>query len=955
MWEDIILSISSAVGEAICTNWIDKRKRAKLNNRIDNIVAERMNFFADTSLDCNDFYKLVRSRNFIEIIKNYFCSIRDGLSNEEYINCIEDYIYQECPTVNHIEVREFVKNIKVLYEEYLHKMILDFPELNVVFQLMTVSHRDIVSKISESEENVKKYFSSLINNKVQINNEEIDAYHEVCKKEYGIIRFTGISGAENKKAQDINKFYVENTFSYYLTKESRDVYRNGLERIELIQLKDFFNIGNKIVLIGAAGLGKSTTLNYLFCNYEKMYNSYSVKIKIDLKEYAKEIGENKKDLLWCIATEFSKKIKRTRMSFSEIEKILAEFLDQGKCLIILDALDEIPTQAVRDKVRNEIASFCEIYYLNRFIISTREAGYLRNSFDESFLHIKINDFGEEQIRRYSKNWFCSNYPQKEFNDFWEKFSDEVKRARCENLVRNPIVLILALVIFDIEKNLPNRRVEFYKKCIETFLTVREDRKGAFILSEKAKNILGIDSVVPKIAYYKYSHITENIGYKFNYEELKQSVFNAIEVEDKINWGDAVKQYSEYLVDRTELIREIDEDVLDFAHKTFYEYFLAVYFTKEYENNELIELLQEWIGDSNNDELARLIIEVIIQKDDPKQHRAIINYMFDKLETQNDNSRLDNRTDIFMIIADLYLHNMLQPKFHVRYNNTILFHPRYVEMANSFRHRRYIEIIENGVKYDSNVLADMFCEESLSNNRFRDIIDALYYLDNEFNHNVVERLKEVVVEHISELFSIIRNMNKGNVKKNLQKFKNKKNETLVQYFLKDGLQNVLEIPQVYVSIVNLIILYKYDIDISIFFKYNFETNRTFYYYSIPRALLDLVYEAIYDKEKLLLLLILLVHCCMKGTNFIIGYLLGIADRIKNSEEFDKAKVIEFTYWIWKSFNENEEFDMFKKTLEERNLYIFEQDNIYKKLFAEYREREMEIHDPRIRKYIEHNGN
>lgn len=332
MWEDIILSISLAVGEAICTNWIDKRRREKLNNRINNIVVERMNSFADTSLDCNAFYQLVQSRNFIEIIKNYFCSIRDGLSNEQYINCIEDYIYQECPTVNHIEAREFVRKIKVLYEEYLHKMILDFPELNVVFQLMTVSHRDIVSKISESEENMKKYFSSLVNNKVQINNEEIDAYHEVCKKEYGIIRFTGISGAENKKAQDINKFYVENTFSYYLTKESRDVYRNGLERIELIQLKDFFNIGNKIVLIGAAGLGKTTTLNYLFCNYEKMYNSYSVKIKIDLKEYAKEIGENKKDLLWCIATEFSKKIKRTKMRFSEIEKVLAEFLNQGKCL-----------------------------------------------------------------------------------------------------------------------------------------------------------------------------------------------------------------------------------------------------------------------------------------------------------------------------------------------------------------------------------------------------------------------------------------------------------------------------------------------------------------------------------------------------------------------------------------------------------------------------------------------
>ena len=45
-------------------------------------------------------------------------------------------------------------------------------------------------------------------------------------------------------------------------------------------------------------------------------------------------------------------------------------------------------------------------------------------------------------------------------------------------------------------------------------------------------------------------------------------------------------------------------------------------------------------------------------------------------------------------------------------------------------------------------------------------------------------------------------------------------------------------------------------------------------------------------------------------------------------------------------------MFKKTLEERKLYIYEQDNIYKKLFVEYREREMEINDHRIREYIKH---
>lgn len=333
---------------------------------------------------------------------------------------------------------------------------------------------------------------------------------------------------------------------------------------------------------------------------------------------------------------------------------------KGNCLIILDALDEIPTQSVRNKVRDEIGRFCDIYYLNRFIITTREAGYLRNRFDETFLHIRINQFTNQQIKQYSRNWFKSNYTTKNFDEFWIKFRQEVERARCQNLICNPIILILALVIFDVEKSLPNRRVEFYRKCIDTFLTVREDRKAAFQLTEKAKNILGIELVVPKIAFYRFDHLNDHSNYKFSYEELRSAIQDAIEVDDPINWSEAIRLYAQYLVERTELIQEVDEGILDFAHKTFYEYFLAVYFSKVYENKELVELLREWIGDSNYDELARLIIEIVIQNDDPRQHKYLINYMLETLK------KVDlvqpNSQDIFDILADLYNHNMLQPKF-----------------------------------------------------------------------------------------------------------------------------------------------------------------------------------------------------------------------------------------------------------------------------------------------------
>ena len=392
MWQDIVLSIGEAVVNAVSSNWLEKRKRDKFANRINTLIEERMSKFADTSLDCNEIFSFVNSRKFKELVRNFYCSTKDGKSSSEYMDTIERYLYEECPQIDHVEARAFIRGLQELYVDYLHKIIEDSPEMSASFQLLTLSHRDILSKISESEEMMMRYFKSLSNSEVQIDDTAINSYHDVCEKEFGMIRFTGISGAESKKSQNIETFYIKNTFSFYPTKEVENIYRYGLDSIKSIRLEDFFNYGSKIVLIGAAGLGKSTTLNYMFCKYEEMYKAFALKIKIDLKEYAHDIGDEKKDLLWCITSEFRKKIKRAKMSFDDTERLLTNYLENGKCLIILDALDEIPTQQIRNKVRDEIGNFCEIYYLNRFIISTREAGYLKNRFNDSFLHIKINEF-----------------------------------------------------------------------------------------------------------------------------------------------------------------------------------------------------------------------------------------------------------------------------------------------------------------------------------------------------------------------------------------------------------------------------------------------------------------------------------------------------------------------------------------------------------------------------------
>lgn len=937
MWLEILLALGPSVLEAIGTKLLDIKTKAKVKKELDKIVKEQFKCFVGTSLDCESFYEFIESTHFIEIVRNYFFIIKDGLDLEEYRLNIEYMICSECNSAQINDVKKFLNKIEELYMDFLRKIIEDYPGLNASFQLMSISHREIISKIQDSQNELKRYLSTLDNRKIPISDENIKQYHSVTEKEFSEIRFTGIAGAERRRAQSINEFYVENTFSYF-GKEIDKLYKDSFEKIESIKLENFFDFGNKIILIGGAGLGKSTTLNYLYCNYEKLYDSVALKLKIDLKEYAEEIGEKKKGILWCIANEFIKRIRYSGQTIEQIQGIVADKLNTGSCLIILDALDEIPTQTIRNTVRTEIETFTSIYYLNRFIISTREAGYLKNRFDDTFLHIRINKFNFEQIKKYSRNWYLSYYEEKnDFDEFWSKFYAESKRARCHNLISNPIILVLALVIFDFENSLPTRRIEFYQKCIDTFLTERENRKAVVKLSDKTKSILAMNLSVPKIAFYKHNKISENVGYKFNYQELKESIFNAIDVVDKLNWMTAVDQFAEYLVERTELIQEIDDDTLDFAHKTFYEYFLAFYFSKMYENDEIVKLLYNWIGDSNFDELARLIIEVVIQNNDPKQHDRIINCLFDMLSAEElEKNKLPSKQDVFAVVSDLYTHNLLQPKFQYKYNEFVLFNPRFIDYMN-FRFRRE-EVKNNLVLYDANIICKMFIN-NFQNNNLTEVLDALYYLNNDFKRQVISSDDSGLFFHINRLFSLLK--------------ENKKKTDLyldeLEYFLNEGIKYSLSYPQIFTSIIALSVKSNAEIEMERLLEYEFNSRNVFYKYTTPEILYGLISKAMKSKKYFVLFLSAIVDCAFKVSNSIFEYVFRHMDT-RYLNEKDCVDISKFCIELFNALNKSESYDAFKMWLFKMNLYEEGYNHIYEKTFTHYIEREKGLHDEKIIEFI-----
>lgn len=329
---------------------------------------------------------------------------------------------------------------------------------------------------------------------------------------------------------------------------------------------------------------------------------------------------------------------------------------------------------------------------------------------------------------------------------------------------------------------------------------------------------------------------------------------------------------------------------------------------------------------------------------------LLHYLFEQLIVKEESERISNKLDVFIILADLYNHNMLQPKFHSKYNRVILYNPHYVEQANRVvRHNgRYSPV---SVKYESKVIADMYCNDVLNEGKFADTLDSLFYLDNEYKTQVCDNLKEDYLSHIVNIFSLVKGINWRNSQKENTKNLNRKKlfESERKYFTNEGVEYTLRYPQVYISTIDMMVLLGDFSNIEVLFEYTFSGNRYFIEYTEPTILLGLVEKAKNDEKILLLLLIAMVECTRNGTNVLLGFLLDYRRyRDEDVERFNNIQ--EITVWLWNLFNQSDTYLEFRDTMMQSNLYMNKYDVIYQQIYDDYRRYEKDRKDSRVEHFF-----
>lgn len=387
-------------------------------------------------------------------------------------------------------------------------------------------------------------------------------------------------------------------------------------------------------IIGEAGTGKTTLLQWLAVNSAtKNLQEYIPDLKdtlpviIELRRYTE--GEPSIDY-------FIKQLIPDIYSGIP-KKWIIQMLESGKVLLLVDGLDEIPSQK-RNKIIDWLEDLIEDYKLHIIITSRPGAKEWKDVVNSlQFKPLYLASMSMEHIKMFINHWHMAVIQDNDENENYKTLASKLYFKIQNNipilkLASNPLLCaMLCALHYERKMQLPSDRSELYEACCSMLLERRDAEREIAIdsmvhLSYKQKKVILND-----LAYWMLKNGKASVPIQEAVEHIKPKLEN---MNKNSNVMDPNLIINNFII-RSGIIREPNYGVIDFIHRTFQEYMAASAATTEGDWGLLIhyaedDLWQETIvlaAGFANMEKANELIENLLLKG---QKRKDDNYHYDLL-------------------------------------------------------------------------------------------------------------------------------------------------------------------------------------------------------------------------------------------------------------------------------------------------------------------------------------
>ena len=348
-----------------------------------------------------------------------------------------------------------------------------------------------------------------------------------------------------------------------------------------------------IAILAPPGYGKTTLLQYITLIYaKKLHSRYQAPYFIPILLFLRDL---RGDILQEQAPDLPKLITdavRNKPAFAELKSPPRWFerkLKQGKCLVMLDGLDEVANEQERIQVSKWINEQMLRYKSSIFLLTSRPYGYDSNLFEKVGIVLEVKSFNLDQIKKFIYKW----YRQTEIRFRGGRNDPAVLATAKENakdlierivnspplrvLATNPLLVTMIATVHYSGAALPRRRVELYEKICDVLL-------GGRLSAKKLQTSLTVGqrkSVLQVLALKLMERETRS----FNKTEVVELIYHQLATVDK---NLTPESFLEEIKDVCGLLVEKQIGIYEFAHLSFQEYLAAAQVKKIQQENILID-------------------------------------------------------------------------------------------------------------------------------------------------------------------------------------------------------------------------------------------------------------------------------------------------------------------------------------------------------------------------------